>query len=75
MGWTDKPPPPDAAEAALVPVEESINVAFDEDVVIADRQMPTSPRIRAASPVDEEDTEVKQLQRKTGSPPARPTRR
>ena len=39
----------------------SIEVAFEEDVVIADRGLPTSPRMRAASPVDEEDTEVKRL--------------
>jgi len=77
ISWTDKPPPPDAgADATIaVPVEESISVAFEEDVVIADRALPTSPRMRAANPVEEEDTEVKQLQRKTAPPVRGPSRR
>jgi hypothetical protein len=69
--WPTEPPGPDllADSASVAAVDPPIDVAFEEDVVIADRGLPTSPRMRAASPVDEEDTEVKRLERRSGRPP------
>jgi hypothetical protein len=86
-GAVSQRPPPDEAWAGLESVppsgapastgEEGIDVAVDDEVLIADRMAPlTTPRIRAASPspapVDEEDTEVKAVPRvRSERPPAR----
>jgi hypothetical protein len=72
ISWPTEPPGPDllADATGAATVDPPIDVAFEEDVVIADRQLPTAPRIRTASPVDEEDTEVKRLERRSGRPPA-----
>jgi len=68
ISWPTEPPGPDLLGDATgaATVDPPIDVAFEEEVVIADRQLPTSPRMRAASPVDEEDTEVKRLERRAG---------
>ncbi|HEY3818456.1 MAG TPA: hypothetical protein VGL81_14880 [Polyangiaceae bacterium] len=88
---TDKPPGPDDVSWSAVPpppepggglsMDDGINVVVEEEVVIADRGgPPTAPRMRAASPtgtIDEEDTEVKQVARRSerpargGTPPRR----
>jgi hypothetical protein len=69
-GWPTEPPGPDlvADPTSAAAGDPPIDVAFEEDVVIADRALPTSPRIRTASPVDEEDTEVKRLERRSARP-------
>ena len=82
---TDKPPPADDGSWSAVPPppdptltgDDGINVVVEEEVVIADRAAPpTAPRIRSAAPVDEEDTEVKQVARRSERPAARgPSRR
>jgi hypothetical protein len=60
--WSQVPPPP-AADAGLAG-DDGINVVVADEVVISDRGAPpTAPRMRAASPtspIDDEDTEVKQ---------------
>jgi hypothetical protein len=87
---TDKPPGPDDSSWSAVPPpldpglglsnDDGINVVVEEEVLIADRGAPpTAPRIKAASPggtLDEEDTEVKQVARRSerparGGPPRR----
>jgi hypothetical protein len=58
------PPPPDAGS-----LDDGINVVVEEEVLIADRGAPpTAPRIKAANPLDEEDTEVKQVARRSERP-------
>lgn len=70
--WSALPPPPDAG----ISLDDGINVVVEEEVVIADRGAPpTAPRIKAANPIDEEDTEVKQLARRSERPARTPTRR
>jgi hypothetical protein len=74
--WSSPPPPLDAPPSSNV--DQTIDVVVDEELLIADRHAPpTAPRIRAASPVDEEDTEVKPGAggRRSERPPVRPTRR
>jgi hypothetical protein len=78
---TDKPPademwsaPAPAQDASPPPMsDDGINVVVEDDVMTSDRHAPpTAPRMRAASPVDEEDTEVKQQQpRRSEKPPMR----
>jgi hypothetical protein len=70
--------PPAGEPAPASSGDEGINVVVDDEVVIADRQPLTTPRIRAAAaipgvpPVDEEDTEVKAVPRvRSERPPAR----
>jgi hypothetical protein len=78
--WSAVPPPP-AQDAGLgLSLDDGINVVVEEEVLIADRGAPpTAPRIRAANPaggVDEEDTEVKQIARRSERPVrGGPTRR
>jgi hypothetical protein len=67
--WSNVPPPPDA-----VPADDGgINVVVEDEVVISDRMAapPTAPRMRAASPVEEEDTEVKRAPNRSERPPFR----
>jgi hypothetical protein len=75
--WSAPPPPPaDAPPPSNV--DQTIDVVVDEELLIADRGAPpTAPRMRAASPVDEEDTEVKPGAggRRSERPPVRPSRR
>jgi hypothetical protein len=76
---TDKPPaegawsapaPTDAGGGPLS--DDALDVVVEDEVMIADRpQPPTAPRMRAASPLDEDDTEVKQQPRRSERPPAR----
>ena len=86
MRMTDKPPADDTSWSAPPPpdnappsnVDQTIDVVVDEELLIGDRSAPpTAPRIRAAAPVDEEDTEVKPGQggRRSERPPVRPSRR
>jgi hypothetical protein len=73
--WSAVPPPP-VPDPGLA-LDDGINVVVEEEVLIADRGgPPTAPRILAANPVDEEDTEVKAIARRSERP-ARggPTRR
>jgi hypothetical protein len=86
---TDKPPgdekekesnwsmPPVAAEVnSPSSVEDGINVDLDDDVLVADRLAPaTSPRMAAAIPIEEEDTEVKAVPRVRSERPPGPTSR
>jgi len=79
-GWGSVVPP---APGELAPgevgpsssTEQAIDVVVDDEVIIQDRAAPTAPRIRAASPVEEDDTEIKQVPRRSERPPVRPTRR
>jgi hypothetical protein len=67
--WSAVPPPPHGDPGLALSLDDGINVVVDEDVVVADRPAPpTAPRIKAASPVDEEDTEVKQIARRSERP-------
>jgi hypothetical protein len=82
---TDKPPGPDDTSWSAPPppdpglnlsLDDSINVVVEEEVLIADRNAPpTAPRIRSASPAEEEDTEVKQVPRGKSARPGPPPRR
>jgi hypothetical protein len=83
---TDKPPPADDGSWSAVPPppepdatltgDDGINVVVEEEVLIADRGgPPTAPRIRTAASVDEEDTEVKQVARRSERPSVRSPRR
>jgi hypothetical protein len=67
--WSAVPPPPHGDPGLALSLDDGTNVVVDEDVVVADRPAPpTAPRIKAASPVDEEDTEVKQIARRSERP-------
>jgi hypothetical protein len=70
--WSAAPPPPDAGAGAG---DDGINVVVEDEIVISDRGAPpTAPRMRAASPtspIDDEDTEVKQGPRRSERPTAR----
>jgi len=75
--WSAVPPPPVPDPGMGLSLDDGINVVVEEEVLIADRGgPPTAPRILAANPVDEEDTEVKASARRSERP-ARggPTRR
>lgn len=75
--WS-QPPPPAADAPPPSNVDQTIDVVVDEELLVADRQIPpTAPRMRAAAPVDEEDTEVKPGGggRRSERPPVRPSRR
>ena len=74
--WSAPPPPGPDAGAGLA-MDDGINVVVEEEVLIADRGAPpTAPRIKAANPLDEEDTEVKQIARRSERPVrGGPTRR
>ena len=64
--WSAVPPPPDPNAAG-----DDIVVVEDE-VIISDRGAPpTAPRMRAAAPVDEDDTEVKASPRRSERPQTR----
>jgi hypothetical protein len=66
--WSAVPPPPEANAGA----DDGINVVIEDEVIISDRGgPPTAPRILAAKPVDEEDTEVKSNPRRSERPQAR----
>ena len=75
--WSAVPPPPEPDPGMGLSLDDGINVVVEEEVLIADRGAPpTAPRIKAANPLDEEDTEVKAIARRSERP-ARggPTRR
>jgi hypothetical protein len=64
--WSMPPAAPDPGAAS-----DDINVVVD-DSALTGLSSPTAPRIRAASPLDEEDTEVKAVPRvRSERPPAR----
>jgi pyruvate dehydrogenase E2 component (dihydrolipoamide acetyltransferase) len=74
--WSAVPPPPDPPGSA--PADDGINVVVDEEVVVVDRAgPPTAPRMRSAAPVDDDNTEVRPVPRRSDRPSGSrgPTRR
>jgi hypothetical protein len=72
--WSMPPQLPEGNAAVQSPPgsEEAINVVVDDDVIIADKN-PTSPRIRSAPPIgqnEDDNTEVKSISRRP--PPDKP---
>jgi hypothetical protein len=81
---TDKPPPDDTEWSSPPPpevpqasnAEQTIDVVVDDELLIGDRGAPpTAPRILAAKPVDEEETEVRPGVRRSSPPVRGPSRR
>jgi hypothetical protein len=72
--WSAVPPPPPPEGALTLGPDEGINVVIDDDMLLSDKAAPpTAPRMRAATPA-EEDAEAKPG-RRSERPPARPPTR
>lgn len=65
--WSALPPPPEP------PADDGgINVVVEDEVIISDHVgAPTAPRMRAASPTEDDDTEVKRVPNRSERPPLR----
>ena len=71
--WSTSPP---AADPVVAVSDSPIDVAFDDDVATTALAPPMAPRARAGSSPEDEDTEVKRLERRIGRPPElKPTTR